>query len=308
MVRTLAVASIANPSPPRNRAGTRLTSIPKANVAAPAHTASNAVAKDISVGSSPLSMNAAILCSATVPVASDTMLNTATSRHRVADRNASPVVQDTSPTSSAPCASEPSAVRGTPPSGSIPMSSGCRRTNTAASGTMTPTPIAARAIQAMRHPISSIRNCVSGTNSIAPTGIPSDMNASARPRDRTNHFRTGTEVTSAPGPLIPTSPITANSATSCQARLMFARPTIAPPVASAATGSSARAPNLSSSGPITGLDSAPAPCRAVCAQPNAALPIPRSSPIGLMNRPKFSDPIAMLTAPDAPITATITHP
>ena len=57
---------------------------------------------------------------------------------------------------------------------------------------------------------------VSGTNTIAPTGMPSPTKATAAPRRLTNHLSIGTDVTRAPGPLIPTRPITANSATSCQ--------------------------------------------------------------------------------------------
>ena len=188
------------------------------------------------------------------------------------------------------------------------MSSGCRRMKMAESGTITLMPIVARIIQAMRHPTPSIRYCVSGTNSMAPMGMPSDMNASARPLSSTNHLSTGTEVTSAPGPLIPTRPMMANRVTRCHAKLMLASPIIAPPVASAATGSITRDPKRSSSGPIMGLDNAPAPCRAVCAHPNAARPMPSSSPMGFMNSPKLSEPIAMLTAPDAAITPTITQP
>ena len=80
------------------------------------------------------------------------------------------------------------------------------------------------------------------------------------------------------------------------------------PVIVAATGSMTRAPNLSSSQPTAGLVAELAPCRAVCAQPKAARPMPRSSPMGLMNSPKLSDPIAMLIAPDAAITQTMTQP
>ena len=36
--------------------------------------------------------------------------------------------------------------------------------------------------------------------------------------------------------------------------------------------------------------------------------MPRSSPIGLMNKPKFRDPIAMLTAPAEAMAKTITQP
>ena len=73
-----------------------LTSIPKVKVATPAQTASNAVANEISVGLNPLSMKSAIRCNATVPVASETMLNTMTSLHSVVVRIASDTVQETS--------------------------------------------------------------------------------------------------------------------------------------------------------------------------------------------------------------------
>ena len=58
------------------------------------------------------------------------------------------------------------------PSGIMPTSSGCRRTNTAASGTITTIPMTARTIHAPRQPISLINTCVNGMNSNAPTGIP----------------------------------------------------------------------------------------------------------------------------------------
>ena len=141
-----------------------------------------------------------------------------------------------------------------------------------------------------------------------PTGIPRPTYATALPRFLTNHFNTGTVVTNAPGPLIPTSPITTNNTTKCHAEVTYANPINAPPVASAATGNITREPYRSSNQPINGLVAELAPCRAVCAHPNAARPIPNSSPIGLMNNPKFNEPIPMLTAPSAAITATITHP
>ena len=178
----------------------------------------------------------------------------------------------------------------------------------APNGTITVTPIMARMTHAILQPTASMSICVSGTNRSAPTGMPRDIYARARPLSLTNHLSTGTDVISAPGPLIPTKPMTAKSTMRCHAYCMLARPIIARPVARAANESMAREPKRSSSGPMIGLDSAPAPCRAVCAHPNAARPMPSSSPIGLMNRPKLSDPIAMLTAPDAPIMATIIQP
>ena len=84
--------------------------------------------------------------------------------------------------------------------------------------------------------------CVSGTNTIAPIGMPKPIYAIALPRSRTNHFSAGTDVTSAPGPLIPTNPIAAYSATKCQASVMNASAIIAKPVTSAAAGSIAREP------------------------------------------------------------------
>ena len=81
-----------------------------------------------------------------------------------------------------------------------------------------------------------------------------------------------------------------------------------PTVVPAHTGSMTLEPNRSMSQPMIGLVTELALCRAVCAHPNDARPMPRSSPIGLMNRPKLSDPIAMLTAPDAAMTPTTIQP
>ena len=83
---------------------------------------------------------------------------------------------------------------------------------------------------------------------------------------------------------------------------------MAPPVTTAATGSKIREPNLSNSQPTVGLVTELDTWRAVWAQPKKARPIPSSSPIGLMNRPKFSDPIAMLTAPAEAMEKTIIQP
>ena len=106
---------------------THLTSIPNANVATPAQTASNAVANEISVGSRPLSMNAAILCSATVPTAIAIMPNTTTRLQNESVRIASRTVQETSRSPRGPAGAPAPASRSTGgggPSGSRPMSSG----------------------------------------------------------------------------------------------------------------------------------------------------------------------------------------
>ena len=132
---------------------------------------------------------------------------------------------------------------------------------------MTPMPRPASATHAVRQPQVSMKICVRGTKTNAPMGIPSPTKAIAVPRRRTNHFSIGTEVTSAPGPLMPTRPITANSATRCHTLPMKASAIIAPPVARAATGSKTREPNLSSSQPTGGLVTELATWWAVWAQP-----------------------------------------
>jgi hypothetical protein len=138
--------------------------------------------------------------------------------------------------------------------------------------------------------------------------MPSDVKESAFPRLRTNHLVTGTDVTSAPGPLIPTMPIRPNRTTSCHPSEMNPRQTSAPPVMSAAAVRRTRAPKRSISPPIVGAVTALATWRADCAHPNTERPMPRSSPIGLMNSPKLRDPSAMLSPPIVAITATITQP
>ena len=110
---------------------------------------------------------------------------------------------------------------------------------------MTPTPSAASTIHAVFHPHMSMNICVRGTKTIAPSGMPSAMYDIALPRSRTNHLSTGTEVTSAPGPLKPTSPIIPNRATIIHASFasfINASPTIAQPVTMTATGSIMREP------------------------------------------------------------------
>ena len=158
MVSTLAVASIMKPVAPRNRAGMYLTSIPKEKVEIPAHTASNAVAKEMSVGSIPLSMKEGILCRPTVLVASDTALNTITSRHSVVERIASDTVHETSSEAALGAPESPSSESGaTAPSGRSPISSGCLRTNMPVSGTTIPIPMTARTIQAISQPPTFMR-------------------------------------------------------------------------------------------------------------------------------------------------------
>ena len=60
--------------------------------------------------------------------------------------------------------------------------------------------------------------------------------------------------------------------------------------------------------PTAGLVNELDTCRDVCAHPNHERPMPSVSPIGLMNKPKLSEPIAILTAPDIAITNTMTQP
>ena len=75
-----------------------------------------------------------------------------------------------------------------------------------------------------------------------------------------------------------------------------------------ATESIHLAPYKSSNLPINGPVRAPEALLADMAQPKEARPIPKSSPIGLMYKPKLRDPIPMLTALVMAITATITQP
>ena len=130
-----------------------------------------------------------------------------------------------------------------------------------------PMPIMASTIHAVRQPQMSMKYWVSGTKIMAPTGMPSPTNATAVPRRRTNHLRTGTEVTRAPGPLSPTRPIRAKSATRCHSLVMYASRIMEVPVIVAATGSNTREPYRSSSQPTVGLVTELDTWRAVWAQP-----------------------------------------
>ena len=194
------------------------------------------------------------------------------------------------------------------PSGSKPMSSGSLTRKSNDNGTIIPIPINARITHDSCQVYLSINTCVSGTKTTAPAEIPAEEYAKAFPRFLTNHFVGGTEVAKDPGPLIPTSPITANVIMSCHDDEVYFRPIMQRPVITAADTRIHFAPYLSKSLPMNGPVIAPVALLAEEAQPNDARPILSSSPIGLIYKPKFRDPMPMVTAPTTAITATITHP
>ena len=132
--------------------------------------------------------------------------------------------------------------RGRPPSTSRPMSSGCRRRNTAASGREINRNASARICHAPRQPWPSISHCVIGRKIIPPMPRPAVANASAFPRWRTNHLATGTEVTMPLGAAIPDAPMMPKSRMNCQAWLLMLTSSRHPQISRAERGMYTRAP------------------------------------------------------------------
>ena len=210
--------------------------------------------------------------------------------------------------SSTPARSPESPCDAIRPSGSRPMSSGSRRTYFSDAGTMVTIAIAPSSSQATRQPKPSIKYWVRGRNSTAPSGAPMERMATARERLATNHFSTGTAVVSWLGPRTPTKPMRPISTMSCQPESIHASAMTASPAMSVVPASSQRAPWRSTRRPIQGLVTAPAMERTLPAHPNSARLMPSSSPIGLMNNPRFSEANAWPMALAAVSTATMTQP
>ena len=119
---------------------------------------------------------------------------------------------------------------GLSPSGSNPISSGCLLTKITERGTTIITPTIANIIHEVLQVYLSMKTWVSGTKIKAPKETPTAVTAKAFPLFRTNHLEGGTDVVRAPGPLIPTKPITENKTISCHASRVYARPTMHDPV------------------------------------------------------------------------------
>lgn len=132
--------------------------------------------------------------------------------------------------------------------------------------------------------------------------------ARAFPLFSINHFAGGTEVTIAPGPATPTSPINPKTRISCHESFTRLNKIMDIPVTNMHIARIHLAPYLSSKFPKRGLVAALEKLLIVEAQPNEALLIPNESPIGLMYKPIFRAPMPMPTAFAIAITATITQP
>ena len=98
------------------------------------------------------------------------------------------------------------------------------------------------ATHAARQPKASMSCWWTMTKVIPPMPNPAVTKEVARPRWRTNHFCTGTEVSRLPGMVMPLRPTRTNRARNCQAFCTHPRPMRAMPANPAAAVMSARLP------------------------------------------------------------------
>ena len=188
------------------------------------------------------------------------------------------------------------------------MSSGCFRRKISASGSVSAMLMIASISHACRQPPPSMKIWVIGMNAMPPMPNPVVAMASARPRCCTNHFATGTDVSSPPGAERPMNPISVNSPRNCHEFCTKNNPIMHAPVVNDATAISSRAPCRSSSRPRMKPEIPPASIRVVCDHPMNPRDISRSSPMGMTNSPKLSVPVAIVAKFTRNRMTTITHP